>query len=117
MGQTVILKDISVLLIIASNCWEDFEGEGTQTQIIDICDVNMEESCKFPVFCAEAQMLQAGLAPEGRAALGEGCSQSGGFIFSVCSTNSFLLPIGKRLLADTLHCPSERTGFLITCYV
>lgn len=92
-------------------------GPHAQTQIIDICDVNMEESCKFPVFCAEAQMFQAGLAPERRAALGEGCCRSAGFIFSVCSTKSFLLPIVKRLLADTLHCPSERTGFLITCYV
>lgn len=46
-------------------------------------------------------MLQAGLAPEGRAALEEGCCRSAGFIFSVRSTNSVLLPIGKRLLADT----------------
>lgn len=88
MGQTVVLKDIC-LANNSKQLLRGFWGQGTQTQITDICDVNMEESCKFPAFCAEAQMLQAGLAPEGRAALGDGCCRSAGFTFSICSTNSF----------------------------
>lgn len=44
----------------------------TQTQITGICAVKKEESCEFPVLCAEAQMCQAGLAlTEERAAPGK----------------------------------------------
>lgn len=44
----------------------------TETHITDICAVKMEESRKFPVLCAEAQMCQVGLAlSEERAALGK----------------------------------------------
>lgn len=113
MGQTGHFKRY---LCLTNNSKQLLRGfglgwGGAQTPTMDTCGIKMEESYTITEFCVKAQMCQGVLAlDKERAALG---MQVLYFQFAF----SFALFTGRRVLTDAPHCPPERAGFLVTCYV